>query len=225
MMAYTSALLNVSLAGPTLFGPVISHAALIASQSLANGGQKYFVLLIITVTITKCWLFFPFYFWYYYRWLWLIFMVCNFLISLSYVVFIFSAPLLRFFYPLKFLIPQNGCRIIFYAPDEQMLMESQLHINMYMYDFFLFSECPLLHYLKYVKTVVGWSSNGSSRNQRCACEGIWSSTVNPHYWSWRSRLQRNGGILFIFTFYTDISHYITKCYCCTLNAWLEGPLI
>ncbi|XP_015888545.1 protein BONZAI 1 isoform X1 [Ziziphus jujuba] len=48
MMAYTSALLNVSLAGPTLFGPVISHAALIASQSLANGGQKYFVLLIIT---------------------------------------------------------------------------------------------------------------------------------------------------------------------------------
>lgn len=48
MMAYTSALLNVSLAGPTLFGPVISHAALIASQSLANGGRKYFVLLIIT---------------------------------------------------------------------------------------------------------------------------------------------------------------------------------
>lgn len=48
MMAYTSALLNVSLAGPTLFGPVISNAALIASQSLANGGRKYFVLLIIT---------------------------------------------------------------------------------------------------------------------------------------------------------------------------------
>ncbi|XP_057995482.1 protein BONZAI 2 isoform X3 [Hevea brasiliensis] len=48
MMAYTSALLNVSLAGPTLFGPVISTAALIASQSLANGGKKYFVLLIIT---------------------------------------------------------------------------------------------------------------------------------------------------------------------------------
>ncbi|KAK9995268.1 hypothetical protein SO802_019954 [Lithocarpus litseifolius] len=48
MMAYTSALLNVSLAGPTLFGPVISNAALIASQSLANGGRKYYVLLIIT---------------------------------------------------------------------------------------------------------------------------------------------------------------------------------
>ncbi|KAL5564788.1 hypothetical protein UlMin_027952 [Ulmus minor] len=48
MMAYTSALSNVSLAGPTLFGPVISHAAAIASHSLANGGQKYFVLLIIT---------------------------------------------------------------------------------------------------------------------------------------------------------------------------------
>ncbi|KAG5031859.1 hypothetical protein JHK82_015457 [Glycine max] len=48
MMAYTSALLNVSLAGPTLFGPVISTAALIASQSVANGGRKYFVLLIIT---------------------------------------------------------------------------------------------------------------------------------------------------------------------------------
>uniref|UniRef100_A0A6N2KUQ0 VWFA domain-containing protein n=1 Tax=Salix viminalis TaxID=40686 RepID=A0A6N2KUQ0_SALVM len=48
MIAYTSALYNVSLAGPTLFGPVISNAALIASQSLANGGRKYFVLLIIT---------------------------------------------------------------------------------------------------------------------------------------------------------------------------------
>ncbi|XP_061372312.1 protein BONZAI 1-like isoform X2 [Gastrolobium bilobum] len=48
MMAYTSALLNVSLAGPTLFGPVITNAALIASQSVLNGGRKYFVLLIIT---------------------------------------------------------------------------------------------------------------------------------------------------------------------------------
>lgn len=53
-MAYTSALLNVSLAGPTLFGPVISNAALIASQSVANGGRKYFVLLIITVRIKIC---------------------------------------------------------------------------------------------------------------------------------------------------------------------------
>ncbi|XP_059645712.1 protein BONZAI 1-like [Cornus florida] len=48
MMAYTSALFNVSLAGPTLFGPVINAAALIASQSLATDQQKYFVLLIIT---------------------------------------------------------------------------------------------------------------------------------------------------------------------------------
>lgn len=49
-MAYTSALFNVSLAGPTLFGPVISAASLIASQSLGNNQQKYFVLLIITVS-------------------------------------------------------------------------------------------------------------------------------------------------------------------------------
>ncbi|XLS97276.1 hypothetical protein HN51_040011 [Arachis hypogaea] len=48
MMAYTSALLNVSVAGPTLFGPVISNAALTASQSVATGARKYFVLLIIT---------------------------------------------------------------------------------------------------------------------------------------------------------------------------------
>ncbi|KAK1567155.1 hypothetical protein Q3G72_008743 [Acer saccharum] len=48
MTAYTSALHNVSLAGPTLFGPVISNAALIAGQSLASRAQKYFVLLIIT---------------------------------------------------------------------------------------------------------------------------------------------------------------------------------
>ncbi|KAK9926529.1 hypothetical protein M0R45_023755 [Rubus argutus] len=48
MVAYSSALQNVSLAGPTLFGPIITNAALIASQSLTNGGQKYFVLLIIT---------------------------------------------------------------------------------------------------------------------------------------------------------------------------------
>ncbi|KAF8400078.1 hypothetical protein HHK36_015953 [Tetracentron sinense] len=48
LTAYTSALHNVSLAGPTLFGPVINNAALIASQSHANSQQKYFVLLIIT---------------------------------------------------------------------------------------------------------------------------------------------------------------------------------
>ncbi|XP_057465072.1 protein BONZAI 1-like isoform X1 [Actinidia eriantha] len=48
MTAYTSALFNVSLAGPTLFGPIISTAAHIAAQSLANNHLKYFVLLIIT---------------------------------------------------------------------------------------------------------------------------------------------------------------------------------
>ncbi|XP_058195699.1 protein BONZAI 1-like isoform X2 [Rhododendron vialii] len=48
MTAYTSALFNVSLAGPTLFGPVISTAAQIAGQSLADNHQKYFILLIIT---------------------------------------------------------------------------------------------------------------------------------------------------------------------------------
>ncbi|XP_044494113.1 protein BONZAI 1-like [Mangifera indica] len=48
LTAYTSALFNVSLAGPTLFGPVISHAAQIAGQSLANHDRKYFILLIIT---------------------------------------------------------------------------------------------------------------------------------------------------------------------------------
>ncbi|KAF3616216.1 Protein BONZAI 3 [Capsicum annuum] len=48
MMAYVSALHNVSLAGPTLFGPVITSAAHIASQSLTNNERKYFVLLIIT---------------------------------------------------------------------------------------------------------------------------------------------------------------------------------
>ncbi|KAG5523157.1 hypothetical protein RHGRI_035094 [Rhododendron griersonianum] len=49
MTAYTSALFNVSLAGPTLFGPVINTAAQIAGQSLADNHQKYFVLLIITI--------------------------------------------------------------------------------------------------------------------------------------------------------------------------------
>ncbi|KAK6795653.1 hypothetical protein RDI58_009107 [Solanum bulbocastanum] len=48
MMAYISALHNVSLAGPTLFGPVITSAAHIASRSLTNSERKYFVLLIIT---------------------------------------------------------------------------------------------------------------------------------------------------------------------------------
>ncbi|KAK3023614.1 hypothetical protein RJ639_043882 [Escallonia herrerae] len=48
MAAYAAALHNVTLSGPTLFGPVISNAAEIAAQSLSNNNGKYFVLLIIT---------------------------------------------------------------------------------------------------------------------------------------------------------------------------------
>ncbi|XP_011627387.1 protein BONZAI 1 isoform X1 [Amborella trichopoda] len=48
MTAYTSALHNVSLAGPTLFGHVINKAAERANQSLFSNQRKYFVLLIIT---------------------------------------------------------------------------------------------------------------------------------------------------------------------------------
>ncbi|CAN6333310.1 unnamed protein product [Urochloa humidicola] len=48
MSAYTSSLHSVSLAGPTMFGPVINKAAEIASQSLQYSNNKYFVLLIIT---------------------------------------------------------------------------------------------------------------------------------------------------------------------------------
>lgn len=49
MAAYASALNNVALAGPTLFGQVINTAARIAGQSLSYDRSKYFVLLIITV--------------------------------------------------------------------------------------------------------------------------------------------------------------------------------
>uniref|UniRef100_A0A453NTU5 Copine C-terminal domain-containing protein n=1 Tax=Aegilops tauschii subsp. strangulata TaxID=200361 RepID=A0A453NTU5_AEGTS len=48
MSAYISALRNVSLAGPTLFGPLLSTATAIASQSLTSNQQKYFILLIVT---------------------------------------------------------------------------------------------------------------------------------------------------------------------------------
>ncbi|XP_026445081.1 protein BONZAI 3-like [Papaver somniferum] len=47
MSAYSSALRNFSLHGPTLFGNVINRAAQIAGESLRNQ-TKYFVLLIIT---------------------------------------------------------------------------------------------------------------------------------------------------------------------------------
>uniref|UniRef100_A0A7N0V471 Copine C-terminal domain-containing protein n=1 Tax=Kalanchoe fedtschenkoi TaxID=63787 RepID=A0A7N0V471_KALFE len=46
--AYASAIYNVSLAGPTLFGQVINKAAEIAGYSLSRYERKYFVLLIIT---------------------------------------------------------------------------------------------------------------------------------------------------------------------------------
>lgn len=49
MTAYTSALFNVSLAGPTLFGHIVTQAAQIASGSVARNERKYYVLLIITV--------------------------------------------------------------------------------------------------------------------------------------------------------------------------------
>ena len=49
LRAYSSAIHNVSFAGPTLFGPIINTASEIASQALANSLHKYFVLLIITV--------------------------------------------------------------------------------------------------------------------------------------------------------------------------------
>lgn len=55
MAAYSTALSNVRLSGPTLFGPVIDTAANIASRSLSsNHSNKYFVLLIITVQIHTC---------------------------------------------------------------------------------------------------------------------------------------------------------------------------
>ncbi|GMP40511.1 hypothetical protein CsSME_00010935 [Camellia sinensis var. sinensis] len=48
MAAYASALRNVALAGPTLFGQVINTSAEIAGRSLSQDSSKYFVLLIIT---------------------------------------------------------------------------------------------------------------------------------------------------------------------------------
>ncbi|XP_027163140.1 protein BONZAI 3-like [Coffea eugenioides] len=48
MAAYSSTLYNVTLSGPTLFGPVINRAAEIAGGSLSVNQNKYFILLIIT---------------------------------------------------------------------------------------------------------------------------------------------------------------------------------
>jgi len=50
MAAYSLALTNVALSGPTLFGKVIHKAAEIAGRSLAQNRNKYYVLLIITVS-------------------------------------------------------------------------------------------------------------------------------------------------------------------------------
>lgn len=49
MTAYASALHNVALSGPTVFGPVVNRAAEIAGNSLFHSNNKYYVLLIITV--------------------------------------------------------------------------------------------------------------------------------------------------------------------------------
>nr|GMD03673.1 protein BONZAI 1-like [Ipomoea batatas] len=47
MMAYTNALFNVSLAGPTLFGPVNNAAAHIAGESATRKEQKYYILFLM----------------------------------------------------------------------------------------------------------------------------------------------------------------------------------
>jgi hypothetical protein len=49
MSAYSSTLYSVALAGPTLFGPVVTKAAEIANHAMQYSNNKYFVLLIITV--------------------------------------------------------------------------------------------------------------------------------------------------------------------------------
>lgn len=49
--AYESTLKVVSLAGPTMFGPVINKAAEIVSHSVENGSKTYSVLLIITTGV------------------------------------------------------------------------------------------------------------------------------------------------------------------------------
>ncbi|KAI4977056.1 hypothetical protein ZWY2020_050663 [Hordeum vulgare] len=52
MSAYSSTLYTFSLAGPTLFGPVINKAAEIASHSVQYVNNKYFVLIIMDGVIT-----------------------------------------------------------------------------------------------------------------------------------------------------------------------------
>ncbi|KAL5712841.1 Protein BONZAI 3 [Ranunculus cassubicifolius] len=48
MAAYASALHNVALSGPTLFGQIINMAARTAAESVSHNERKYFVLLILT---------------------------------------------------------------------------------------------------------------------------------------------------------------------------------
>ena len=45
---YKTAVISVSLSGPTYFGPILSQAINIASQSKAQGKKAYHTLLIIT---------------------------------------------------------------------------------------------------------------------------------------------------------------------------------
>ncbi|XVE99011.1 hypothetical protein REPUB_Repub03eG0159600 [Reevesia pubescens] len=47
MAAYSNALRNFTMSGPTLFSHVINTAAQMASQAISNDIRKYFVLLII----------------------------------------------------------------------------------------------------------------------------------------------------------------------------------
>lgn len=55
MAAYARALHSVTLAGPTLFGPVINMAAQIAAHSVSHDVSKYYILLIITVRTQDIW--------------------------------------------------------------------------------------------------------------------------------------------------------------------------
>ena len=109
MAAYATALRNVSLAGPTLFGQVVNRAAQIAGQSLLHQSNKYYVLLIITV--------------------------------------------IKDDYDMKFATYPIPCHLA--VPQTSVLFH------------------------------VGRSAYGPSRDQRCFGEGIGSSAIDPHSWSWR----------------------------------------
>ena len=48
MQLYNTALMNVELAGPTYFGPIISEAFRIAQMNANEGSNTYQILLILT---------------------------------------------------------------------------------------------------------------------------------------------------------------------------------